>query len=142
MIIRVMIESQLGIGRALPPPGVAAGPLNPVSTLSGITAQSTLAGLVSPTHVPHRESGLLGKDMAGQTPEAFDIFRSYVAIYRSIFSLALPTQRLALLKQQTFTAEGRATRIAQSLAALNAEPPATLRAEEWKRLIEEIEAED
>jgi len=54
----------------------------------------------------------------------------------------MPTARLALLKQHTFTAEGRRDRIAASLAAVNGSQPTQLSASQWKDILEEIEDED
>jgi len=44
-----------------------------------------------------------------------------------------------LLKRQRFTPEGEQSRIAASLAALNATQPTDLTLTEWKEIVEEIE---
>ncbi|HWZ43710.1 MAG TPA: hypothetical protein VNW97_09540 [Candidatus Saccharimonadales bacterium] len=55
---------------------------------------------------------------------------------------AQPGLKLALLKRQTFTVDGRAGRVAASLAALNATQPTDLALAQWKEILEEIEDED
>lgn len=65
-------------------------------------------------------------------PEGFWIF----------FSAHRPHSRLAVIKKETFTHEGRAERVRQSLAALNAPQPTELPIAQWKAILEEIEDED
>lgn len=53
-----------------------------------------------------------------------------------------PTSRLAILKREKFTVEGRAQRIKHSLDALNAPDPIQLTLEQWKEVIAEAEEDD
>ena len=50
-----------------------------------------------------------------------------------------PGIKLARLKQQRFTPEGKAQRVAASLAALYAPQPIALPPAQWKEIVEEIE---
>lgn len=50
--------------------------------------------------------------------------------------------RLEELIRQRFPAEGKAERIARSLAALRQEPTIRLTAEEWKRVAQDADLED
>ena len=62
--------------------------------------------------------------------------------YRRLLASAQPDFKLALLKRQKFTPEGRERRIAASLAAMNAPQPTELTLAQWKEIVEEIEDED
>lgn len=62
--------------------------------------------------------------------------------FRAMLIPAQPAVRLALLKRQKFTPEGREQRIEASLAALNAAQPTELTLAQWKELLEEAEDED
>ena len=85
--------------------------------------------------------GLLGNDAIQIPPRSADS-KSLLSAYRKFLAPAQPTFRLALLKRQKFTPQDRATRIAASLAALNAPQPTDLTLAEWKEIVEEIEDED
>jgi hypothetical protein len=58
------------------------------------------------------------------------------------FGAVRPDSKLAILKRQHFTPEGREHRIAASIAALEAPQPTVLTREQWKELVEEVEDED
>lgn len=62
--------------------------------------------------------------------------------YRRFVERAHGFLRLATLKKEVFTDEGKQQRIEKSLAALNAPQPTVLTAAEWKALIEEIEDDE
>ncbi len=53
-----------------------------------------------------------------------------------------PDSKLAMLKRQKFTSEGRENRVAASLNALDAPQPTVLTREQWKELVEELEDDD
>src|SRR5262249_12759366 len=57
-------------------------------------------------------------------------------------SSAQPGFKLAFLKRNKFTPDGRQGRIEASLAALNAPQPTNLTLAQWKELLEEVEDED
>jgi hypothetical protein len=60
-------------------------------------------------------------------------------------SRAAPSQRfsrLESLKRERFAPEGKAERVARSLAALDQPPSIHLSAETWRQIIEEAESED
>jgi hypothetical protein len=58
------------------------------------------------------------------------------------FGAVRPDSKLATLKRQKFTPEGRENRVAVSLDALDAPQPTVLTREQWKELVEEVEDED
>ena len=87
-------------------------------------------------------SGLLGNAYA-QTMRISPLdVDSAIETYRMILSGSQPSFKLAMLKRQRFTSEGRHARIETSLAALNAPQPTELTLAQWKALLEEIEDED
>jgi hypothetical protein len=90
-------------------------------------------------------SGLLGNQRA-QVPTASAEFREgellLWAMLSRQFGAARPDSKLAILKQQKLTPEGREHRIAVSLAALEAHQPTILTREQWKEIVEEVEDED
>ena len=93
-------------------------------------------------------SGLLGGDQRVQapaltaSPEVGELEVRVLNFLTKRFSDARPTSRLAMLKRQVFTAEGREQRIKASLDALNAPQPTTLTLEQWKDVIAEAEEDD
>jgi hypothetical protein len=68
--------------------------------------------------IPANDS-VLGNKLS-QAPAAQAVAESLVDLYRKLFSAPQPALRLALLKQEKFTPEGKEQRMATSLAALNA----------------------
>lgn len=62
--------------------------------------------------------------------------------YRILFAAARPSSRLAVIKREKFTHQGKEDRVQRSLAALNAPQPTELPLAQWKALLEEIEDED
>jgi len=62
--------------------------------------------------------------------------------YEATFGKAFAPARLAVLKRQKFTAEGKRARIDASLAALNAAELIDLPVGTWKTILEEIEDDD
>jgi hypothetical protein len=55
---------------------------------------------------------------------------------------ASPDSKLEALKRQRFGPEGKAERVARSLAALNQEGAIRLTPEEWRRIAEDPDIED
>ncbi len=90
-------------------------------------------------------SGLLGNHRT-QTPTANAEFIEdelwLWAMLNRQFGAGRPDSKLAILKRQKFTPEGREHRIAASLAALDAPQPTILTREQWKELVEEVEEKD
>ncbi|RPJ55417.1 MAG: hypothetical protein EHM23_26280 [Acidobacteria bacterium] len=86
-------------------------------------------------------NALLG-NVAIQVPTRITDSYALVAAYRELLAQAQPTAKLALLKRQKFTAEGRSQRVASSLAAVNGPQPTRLTAAQWKEIVEEVEEED
>jgi hypothetical protein len=86
-------------------------------------------------------SGLLG-NRSIQIHQTFADADNLTANLRRLLTLARPALKLALLKRQKFTPEGREQRIAASLAALNAQQPTELTLAQWKAIVEEVEDED
>ena len=84
--------------------------------------------------------GLLGND-AIQSPAWIADLNGLSADYRRILVSALPAFKLAALKRQKFSPDGRQARTAASLAALNAPQPTDLSLAQWKQVVEEIEDE-
>jgi hypothetical protein len=84
--------------------------------------------------------GMLG-NAAIQIPDKAANPDAIWAVSRSLTS-AQPAFKLALLKGQKFTPEGRGLRIAASLAAMNAPQPTVLTLAQWKEIVEEVEDED
>lgn len=93
-----------------------------------------------------QQSGLLGSRRA-QSP-ALTITSEFVEdegwlfdFLRKRFVNGQPTSRLAILKGNKFTAEGREQRIRISLDALNTPQPITLTLEQWKEVVVEAAEE-
>lgn len=91
-----------------------------------------------PSAAVHLHAGLLGNE-AIQIPTTATRYSVHRGHQQKTIQ---PTARLALAKQHTFTPEGRAGRIAASLAAVNTAQPTELSASQWKDIVEEIEDED
>ncbi len=85
--------------------------------------------------------GELGNE-AIQVPTRMMEADTFIATYRRLLAWAQPTVKLALLKRQKFTAEGRSQRIASSLAAVYGPQPTRLTVAQWKEIVEEVEEED
>lgn len=81
---------------------------------------------------------LLGNEFI-QVPTRIADSDSLLAAYRRVLGSARPAFKLALLKRQKFTPEGREQRIAASLAAVNAPQPIDLTLARWKEIVEEVE---
>jgi hypothetical protein len=87
-------------------------------------------------------TGLLGNVYAQVVRVAsFDVDRA-IETYGKLLSGVPTFFKLAMLKGQQFTQEGRQARIEKSLAALNAPQPTDLTLAQWKALLEEVEDED
>jgi hypothetical protein len=90
-------------------------------------------------------SGLLGNQRA-QGPTATTEFELadlwLLTMLQERLATARPESKLAVLKRNKFTPEGRERRIEASLAALESPQPTALTREEWKEIVEEIEDED
>jgi hypothetical protein len=100
---------------------------------------SLVFDISSPT-VDH-SSGLLGNRRAQWVASKDESYLQFWHVLRQRFD-APPAFKLAILKQRTFTPEGRQERIRRSLAALEAPQPTMLTREQWKEIVEEIEDED
>ena len=87
---------------------------------------------------PVADLGLLGNQLA-QSPSFEGVAASLVDIYYRMHKASEPAFKLALIKQQKFTAEGKDSRVAASLAALNAAQPTKLSLAEWQQVLEEAE---
>jgi hypothetical protein len=102
-------------------------------------------GMQTSADMPQMQSyldvGLLGNKYA-QAPSTWGEADTLSEAYRRLVSAAQPAFKLAVLKQQKFTAQGKQGRIAASLAALNAPQPTELSLARWKDLIEEIEDDE
>ncbi len=85
--------------------------------------------------------GLLGNQF-GQAPSLRTLADTLVDAYQRLHSASQPAFKLAFIKRQKFTPEGREQRIAASLAALNAAQPTELSLAEWKEIVEEIEGDE
>lgn len=81
--------------------------------------------------------GLLG-NLRGQKPSSQAPGVPLLYLYWNTLS-SEPGVKLARLKQQKFTLEGKAQRVAASLAALYAPQPIELAPAQWKEIVEEIE---
>jgi|SRR5271165_2486455 len=81
---------------------------------------------------------VLGNKLA-QAPAAQGETDAFVEAYHKLAGAAQPAFKLAFLKQRKFTPEGRAQRIAASLAAVNSAQPTELTHAQWKEIVEEIE---
>jgi hypothetical protein len=112
-----MIQGQLGQSSQLPFPGDTSGSEFRVN------------------------AGLLGNE-ATQFPSANQILGVNWLTYLPPLTSPQPAFKLALLKGQTFTAEGRESRILASLEAINSPQPISLSLAEWKEIVEEVEDED
>jgi hypothetical protein len=87
-------------------------------------------------------TGLLGNVYAQVVRvSSFDV-DNVLETYGRLLSGVPPFFKLAMLKRQKFTQEGRQARIDRSLAALNAPQPTDLTLAQWKTLLEEVEDED
>ena len=86
-------------------------------------------------------TGLLGNVYA-QVVHVSSFVDSLTETYGSLLGGLPPSFKLAMLKRQKFTHEGRQARINRSLAALNARQPTDLTLAQWKTLLEEVEDED
>jgi hypothetical protein len=90
-------------------------------------------------------SGLLGNQHL-QAPTPVAEFETTVVwqlwLLNKGFATANPTSKLAALKSQHFTAEGRDERIKRSLAALAEPQTIDLTLQQWKEIVEEVEDED
>lgn len=91
-------------------------------------------------------SGLLG-NLRAQSPLSVEpeLGEEELWLWASLnrqFTAARPESKLAILKRQKFTAEGREQRIRQALAVLEAPERISLTLEQWKSVIEEVESED
>jgi len=80
-------------------------------------------------------------DLRAQTPAVANAPVLLVPASKRLV-IAQPTSKLAILKGQTFTVEGRARRVRVSLDALNAPQPITLNLEQWKEVVAEAEEDD
>ncbi len=85
--------------------------------------------------------GLLGNKYA-QAPSTWGEADTLQETYQRLVNGAQPTFKLAVLKQEKFTPQGREERIAASLASLNAPQPTELTLAQWKDVIEEIEDDE
>jgi hypothetical protein len=89
---------------------------------------------------PYFNVGLLANKYA-QAPSSWGE-DTLLKTYQRLVNEAQPAFKLAVLKQQKFTPQGKQERIAVSLAAVNAPQPTELSLAQWKGVIEEIEDED
>ena len=87
-------------------------------------------------------TGLLGNVYAQVVHVSSSNVDNVLETYGNLLSGVPPFFKLAMLKRQKFTPEGRLARIEKSLAALNAPQPTKLTLRQWKALLEEIEDED
>jgi len=94
-----------------------------------------------PSGATFLRNGLLGNESI-QVPTRIMEADSLIAAYRKLLARAQPAVKLALLKRQRFTPEGRSHRIASSLAAINGPQPTRLTVAQWKEIVEEVEEED
>jgi hypothetical protein len=85
--------------------------------------------------------GLLANKYA-QAPSSWGEADTLPETYQRLVTAAQTDFKLALLKQQKFTPQGRQERIAASLAVLNAPQPTVLSLAAWKGVIEEIEDDE
>lgn len=92
----------------------------------------------SPGRAPVNDVGLLGNQLA-QSPSFEGVAASLVDIYYRMRSASEPAFKLALIMQHKFTPEGRSSRVAASLAALNAAQPTQLSLTDWQQILEEAE---
>jgi hypothetical protein len=94
-----------------------------------------------PTQLPANVS-LLGNKFS-QAPTMQAVAHGFVDLhYFKLFSAYQSAFKLGLLKQQKFTPEGKQSRVAASLAALNAAQPTELSLQQWKEIVEEIEDDE
>lgn len=106
----------------------------------GQTQQS--ATLIEMAELPvHMNVSALGNE-AIQIPTRIMDPDGLVGEYRKLLASTQPAFKLAALKMQKFSPDGRQARIAASLAALNASQPTDLTLAQWKQIVEEIEDED
>lgn len=93
---------------------------------------------LSAGRAPAAQLGLLGNQLA-QSPSFEGVAASLVDIFCRMRTAFEPAFKLALIKQQKFTPEGKDSRVAASLAALNAAQPTKLSLAEWQQVLEEAE---
>jgi hypothetical protein len=102
-------------------------------------------GMQTPADILQTQSylnvGLLGNQYA-QAPSTWGEADTLSETYRRLVTAAQPAFRLAVLKHQKFTPQGKQERIAASLAALNAPQPTELSLAQWKDVMEEIEDDE
>ena len=97
-------------------------------------AQSQFAAhlpMPTPTEFVRLNLGLLGNESI-QVPGRITDPDSLLTAYRKLLASTQPAFKLALLKGQKFTPEGRQQRIAESLAAVNATQATGLTLAQWK----------
>jgi hypothetical protein len=121
-------------------------------TLQGQLGQSVGSAQLLPVTAPSYadllptgdvNTGLLGNAYAQVVHfSSSNYVDDIIETYRTLLSGAQPSYKLALLKRQKFTPQGRQARIATSIAALNARQPTDLTLAQWKAILEEIEDED
>jgi len=115
------------------------------ANLGESSAQQPSVLLGAPMSRLAHDSGLLGNQRA-QTPVATAEFGDYElwlwTMLGKEFGAARSDSKLAIVKRQKFTPEGRAQRIAASIAALEARQPTVLTREQWKEIVEEAEDDD
>ena len=116
-------------------PHLGGGPQQPPAALQDVAAPRLA-----------QFSGLLGNLRAQSPVSAESEFRDeelwlWASLNRQ-FGSARPESKLATLKRQRFSPEGRDERIRVALASLEAPQPTRLTLEEWKAVITEVESED
>jgi hypothetical protein len=121
-------------------------------TLQGQLGQSARFAQLPPVAAPslanllptgNANTGLLGNAYAQVVHFSYSTYvDDIIETYRTLLTGAQPSYKLALLKRQKFTPQGRQARIANSIAALNARQPTDLTLAQWKAILEEIEDED
>jgi hypothetical protein len=87
------------------------------------------------------DAGLLGNKYA-QAPSSWGEGDTLPEIYQRLLDAVQPAFKLALLKQQKFTPQGRQGRIAGSLEALNFHQPTNLSLAQWREVIEQVEDDE
>ncbi len=96
---------------------------------------------LSAGRAPATDLGLLGNQF-GQGPSFEGVAASLVDVYYRVRSTSEPAFKLALIKQQKFIPKGKDSRVAASLAALNAAQPTELSLAEWQQILEEAEDDE
>ncbi len=90
-------------------------------------------------------SGLLGNQRTQAPTAAAEFGEDELWLWTMLsrqFGAARPDSKLAILKRQKFTAEGRERRIAVSIAALESSQPTVLTREQWREIVEEVEDDE